>query len=127
MMTPYQALIVRAFKNFPVARAAFCAAEGIDPTGADDAGLAPAVDNTRPRPAPMPGRYDGTPGDSQGRDAKWRGDDADPEPRSVEGKRNPKSLSALPMGPVRGPDGVLRIHACCPREWRRERGYPEPA
>jgi hypothetical protein len=125
------ALYQRAFAKFPAAMSAFlaqCKKDGIElPTGDDDA--APAVDNTRPRPAPKPHRYDGAPGDLDGRVPGFRGgplEDADPPFRSVEGKRNLKSLSALPIGPVRGADGVLRIHACCPREYRQSRGFAEP-
>jgi hypothetical protein len=119
MMTPAQSLIARAFRHFPIALEAFCTSEGIPfPPDFDGAtSTDPPFDNTRPRPAPEPKNYGDTPIPRSIDSAR---------PRSKEGRRNFASTDPMQMGPVRGADGRLRIHACCPRAWRQSRGYPEP-
>jgi hypothetical protein len=110
----------RAFAGNPAAMAQFLAnlrAAGIAvPTGDDDDGM--AVDSR-----PKEQRYDGTPGDSDGKNSRWRGDDAPPKSpggpmfRTKEARERFKNTSAMPMGPQYEMDEsgrrVLRFYASC--------------
>jgi hypothetical protein len=99
-----------------------CREQGIDiPTGSptgDDTSTSLAVDDSKERPPPA--RYDGRPAAGiDGHDVGWCGDDA-PKPRSAEGQKRFKSLAPMALGPVRGPQGQLRIHCCCPGAYRAQ-------
>ena len=99
-------MYARAFANDPKAWAAFiasCNEQGISlPTDDDE----PGSRATDPKPA----RFDATP--SPPVQARSH--------RSAEGRANLASTDERRVGPVRGPDGVLRIHAGCPGIYRAQ-------
>jgi len=102
----------RAFKDQPEAMRAFlaeCKKAGIampSDDGSDDNATEPA-----------PTRYDGKPGDSEGKDPRWRSDDSPPKSpggpvfRTKAARERFQNSAPMPAGPVRGADGKMRFYA----------------